>query len=57
VPPLAHDRPLRTLLDQALFGYDEIWAAAGTPKSVFPISPKELARVTAGEIVALAVVD
>ena len=34
VPPVAHARPLRTLLDDSLLRHAEIWAAAGTPETV-----------------------
>ncbi len=42
--------PARTLIDRDLLGYDEIWAAAGTPRSVFPLSPPELVARTGGEV-------
>jgi len=31
--------------------YDEIWAAAGTPNSVFKLTPKILAEITKGTII------
>ena len=46
VPPLAHASPLPTYLDEDLLQYAEIWAAAGTPKAVFPIDPSTLLRIT-----------
>jgi prolyl-tRNA editing enzyme YbaK/EbsC (Cys-tRNA(Pro) deacylase) len=48
-PPIGHPRPLRMLCDQDLLGYEEVWAAAGTPHSVFPITPGELLRTTGAE--------
>ena len=54
VPPLGHPRPLRTLVDEDLLGYEVVWAAAGTPHAVFPIEPAELARLTGGRVVRLA---
>jgi prolyl-tRNA editing enzyme YbaK/EbsC (Cys-tRNA(Pro) deacylase) len=45
-PPFGHPRPLTVYLDRDLLGYDEVWAAAGTPRSVFPIAPDDLLRVT-----------
>ena len=51
VPPVAHTSPPRVLVDRDLLQFDEIWAAAGTPNSVFAIAPAELVRV-AGGIVA-----
>ncbi|MGH3320108.1 MAG: YbaK/EbsC family protein [Streptosporangiaceae bacterium] len=50
VPPLGHSTPLRTYIDQDLMGYDEIWAAAGTPHAVFPTTPDELVRLSGGEV-------
>src|SRR5690242_4354182 len=34
--------PARTLIDPDLLSFDEIWAAAGTPRSVFALTPAEL---------------
>jgi prolyl-tRNA editing enzyme YbaK/EbsC (Cys-tRNA(Pro) deacylase) len=42
VPPFAHERDLPVLLDPTLADYDEVWAAAGTPEAVFPVSPGRL---------------
>ena len=44
VPPYGHARPLRTILDEDLLAYETVWAAAGSPTSVFPIAPGELVR-------------
>jgi len=44
VPPLGHSKPIQTFLDEDLFQYETIWAAAGGPYSVFPVSPRELER-------------
>jgi prolyl-tRNA editing enzyme YbaK/EbsC (Cys-tRNA(Pro) deacylase) len=49
VPPVAHARPLRCLLDASLQRHAEIWAAAGTPESVFRMTPAELQKITAGD--------
>ena len=35
VPPLGHDRPLRTVVDRSLTRFDTVWCAAGTPNSLF----------------------
>jgi len=48
VAPVGHPRPLRTLVDQWLGGYDVVWAAAGHPHTVFPTSFAELVRITGG---------
>ena len=41
-PPFGHPVPIKTFLDEGLLAYEQVWAAAGTPDSVFPIAPKEL---------------
>jgi prolyl-tRNA editing enzyme YbaK/EbsC (Cys-tRNA(Pro) deacylase) len=48
VAPIAHPEPLTTLVDRHLETFAVIWAAAGTPDSVFPTSYDELLRLTAG---------
>lgn len=50
VPPLGHPAPLRTLVDRDLLGYTTLYAAAGTPDTVFPIAPDALVRATGGEV-------
>lgn len=47
VPPLGHDSPLDTVVDASLRRFDTVWAAAGTPRSVFS-APTE-ALITAIE--------
>ena len=49
VAPVGHPEPLRTIVDVALSGYDEVWAAGGHPHYVFPTSYDELLRITGGE--------
>ena len=50
VPPLGYPRPLPVYVDQDLLQYEEVWAAAGTPNAVFPITPRDLVRVSGGQI-------
>jgi len=54
VPPYGHPAPLETLIDEDLMGYDEIWAAAGTPRSVFPLTPAELAERSGGTVAGVS---
>ena len=54
VPPVAHSRPLDTYLDEHLLRHDLVWAAAGTPRAVFSVDPRELVRVTSAKVVAVA---
>ncbi|KOV84859.1 YbaK/EbsC family protein [Streptomyces sp. Ru62] len=42
VPPFGHRTRTRVLADRSLLAHDVVWAAAGTPYTVFPIEPKEL---------------
>lgn len=35
IPPLAHDQPLETLIDESLHRFATVWCAAGTPYAVF----------------------
>ena len=48
VPPVGHPTRLITLLDQTLKDFDEIWAAGGTPTSVFCLTPGQLNELTGG---------
>lgn len=51
VPPLGHTQPMETYLDEDLLGYATIWAAAGTPKAVFELTPADLQKMTGGKAV------
>jgi prolyl-tRNA editing enzyme YbaK/EbsC (Cys-tRNA(Pro) deacylase) len=51
VPPLGHDQPVPTFIDQDLIQYEQVWAAAGTPYAVFRLSPEHLEDMTRGQIV------
>ena len=46
VSPVAHLNPPVTLLDQDLWRFDEIWAAAGHPHGVFRLRPQDLPDLT-----------
>lgn len=51
VPPLGHDETLPTLIDSSLRRFETVWAAAGTPRSVFEIGTETLiAAVPAGRV-------
>ncbi|MVA77696.1 YbaK/EbsC family protein [Auraticoccus sp. F435] len=50
VAPVGHPRPLPTVVDRALFDYELVHAAAGTPHSIVDLTPQQLARVTAGRV-------
>ncbi len=50
VPPVGHDTPPIVLIDQDLLALSGIWAAAGTPHAVFPLTPQELVQLTNGKV-------
>jgi len=50
VAPLGHLSPIRAFLDPRLFDFAQVWAAAGTPRHIFPISPQDLLRITGAQI-------
>ncbi|MFC0847859.1 MULTISPECIES: YbaK/EbsC family protein [Streptomyces] len=51
VPPFGHVRRTRVLADRALLDHDVVWAAAGTPHTVFPLDPKTLIGHAGGALV------
>ncbi len=53
VPPIGHLQPIETYLDADLLQYPTIWAAAGTPNSVFELTPAALQKITGGQIAAV----
>ena len=46
VAPIGHLTPLPTFLDPRLLDFPVVWAAAGTPRHIFPIAPEDLLRIT-----------
>ena len=54
VPPVAHHRPPVTFVDAHLLSLSTIWAAAGTPTTVFALTPEELIRLTGGQVADIA---
>jgi len=50
VPPVGHDNPIVTFVDEDILAFDEIWAAAGTPFAVFRLDPHSLAELTGGTV-------
>lgn len=53
IPPVGHAAKLDIYIDEDLFRYEEIWAAAGTPHAVFRLTPPELSMMTGGRIVPI----
>ena len=52
--PYGHPTPLRTLMDATLMDFEVVWAAAGTPDTVFPIAPQVLADTTGAPVADVA---
>ena len=54
VAPIGHLNPIRAWCDPRLTEFEVIWAAAGTPRHMFPLDPKVLLALTgapvAGEV-------
>lgn len=51
VSPVAHLNPPVTLLDQDLWRFELVWAAAGHPHGVFQLQPEDLKRLTGAPVV------
>jgi len=51
VPPLGHDRPVRTVVDESLRRFETVWCAGGTPHAVFPVETEALiAAIPDGQV-------
>lgn len=54
-PPFGHVTRVRAFCDEDLYAYEEVWAAAGTPDSVFSLTPADLVRLSGATVIDLAV--
>ena len=54
IPPVGHTRKLDTIVDAHLLQLDGLWAAAGHPNSLFPLTGDELVRMTGGRVAEVA---
>ena len=54
IPPVGHARTIETLVDEHLLTLDGLWAAAGHPNSLFPLTPDELVKMTRGRVAEVA---
>jgi len=54
VSPVAHLNPPVTLLDQDLWRFEVVWAAAGHPHGVFELQPEDLKRLTGAPVADVA---
>ena len=48
--PFGHPRAVPMLFDADLLTHDVVWAAGGTPDTVFPITPADLLRTTGAQV-------
>lgn len=51
VPPICHATELETLFDPALLEFETVWAAAGTPTSMWSTSPERLRELADADVV------
>lgn len=54
VAPVGLQTRFPVLIDEDLLQYGQVWAAAGTPRAVFPIDPDQLARATGGKLTRIS---
>lgn len=54
IPPLGHANRLTTFCDRDLLRYSTVWAAAGTPDTVFAVPPDALVAATGATVCDLA---
>ncbi|MBW3098373.1 YbaK/EbsC family protein [Pseudohoeflea sp. DP4N28-3] len=54
VAPIGHLQALPIYMDETLLSYDQVWAAAGRPDSVFRVEPQALAGATGAQILKVA---
>lgn len=50
VPPVGHIKDPVVFIDESLLSFDTLWAAAGTPNSVFQLTPDQLIGLTSGTV-------
>lgn len=51
VSPVAHLQPPLTFIDASLARFESLWAAAGHPHAVFPLSLEQLQQLTGAPVV------
>jgi prolyl-tRNA editing enzyme YbaK/EbsC (Cys-tRNA(Pro) deacylase) len=54
VAPVGHTGTLRTFVERSLAAWPQVWAAAGHPNTVFPLTYSDLVRITGGQEVDVA---
>jgi prolyl-tRNA editing enzyme YbaK/EbsC (Cys-tRNA(Pro) deacylase) len=51
VPPFGHLSPIPTVMDEDFMALEVVWAAAGSAKAVFPLSPEKLLEYSRAKVV------
>jgi prolyl-tRNA editing enzyme YbaK/EbsC (Cys-tRNA(Pro) deacylase) len=51
VPPFAHASAMQVFVDEDLLRFETVWAAAGTPRAVFAVSPDALAKALEAKVI------
>lgn len=54
VAPVGPVSPVTTYVDRGVLAWDRVWAAAGSPRTVFDATPSELLSATGGTVVDVA---
>lgn len=54
IPPFGHSTAVPIYIDETLTAFDTVWAAAGSPETVFAISPEKLIECTDATVADLA---
>ena len=54
IPPFGHNRRTRVIMDPELGRYATVWAAAGLPTAVFPVSPATLRMLADAHVAPIA---
>ena len=49
-PPFGYPGPVPRVIDRDLLDHEEVWAAAGTPDSVWRVDPRRLAEATGASV-------
>nr|WP_274637941.1 YbaK/EbsC family protein [Microbacterium bovistercoris] len=50
VAPAGHPTPITTVVDRSLADHPQLWAAGGTPHTVFPLTFAQLVHLTRGTV-------
>jgi len=54
IPPIGHRQRTRVIMDPDLGRYEMVWAAAGLPTAVFPVSPATLRMLADAHVAPIA---